>query len=91
MTDKNEQTKLALIQALSQFSGNMISFLNKLNLNPTLKSHCFMNLDQATFWAREAIVHMELNLSTQDTAPTESAAVADALQSEIIQESSTIQ
>lgn len=86
MTDQNEQTKLALIQALGQFSGNMISFLNKLDLNPTLKSHCFMNLDQATFWAREAIAAMQLNLSTPNTAVT-----PDSLQPEPAQESPTIQ
>ena len=90
MTTQDDQTKLALIQALNNFSGNLISFLNKLNLNPTLKSYCFMNLDQASFWAREAIAHMQLNFPAEEKTDQETMPVTEITQ-EVVQENKTIQ
>ena len=40
----------------------LVQLVNKLeSLNPILKSHAFLNLDQGAYWIREAIASMPLN------------------------------
>lgn len=58
---QDKQMREAFELAFNQAYEHIIELLNKLSLAPLLKSHCFMNLDQGAYWAREAIRHMEFN------------------------------
>ena len=68
----NIQTKNALIQAFNKFQNDTIQFLARLSLDPQMKIHCFQNLDQASFWAIQAITALELKVM-----PVTPAAIID--------------
>lgn len=59
--EEHQNTRIALNQAFAKFYNDLTGFLNRLNLNPSLKSFCFMNLDQGAMWAREAISILQFN------------------------------
>ncbi len=53
--EEANQTREALRIAFEQFYSNLAGFLQRLNIEPTMKSYCAMNFDQGAFWAREGI------------------------------------
>ena len=68
---QNQQMRAALGQSFEKFYGEIISFLDRLPLHSQLKSHSFMNFDQAAFWARQAIGTLVLDAPApqQDVPP----------------------
>lgn len=81
---QNDQTKLALIQGFDQLYVNLCSFVNKLTLEPTLRSYAAMNLDQGADWIRKAIQVMQINLPepvapANDVIVTQDDLVAEAV------------
>lgn len=53
--EEADQTREALRQAFEQFYLNLANFLQRLNMNPQVKTFCSMNFDQGAYWAREGI------------------------------------
>jgi hypothetical protein len=67
--EKNNQVKAALLQSLNSTGAQLFDFMHKLPGHPVLKNNCFLNLDQALYWARQAIVSMELDRPEEAQAP----------------------
>lgn len=60
---QDQQMREAFHQSYIKFYSDMISFLNRLPLNPQIKAYCFMNFDQGSMWAREAIANIQFETS----------------------------
>lgn len=61
--ENEKNTRMALQIAFKKIYDEMIFFLHKLNLNPQLKSFCFMNFDQGAMWAQNAIASIQFDRS----------------------------
>jgi hypothetical protein len=53
--DEVEKLKETLKMELAVNLNNLVGFINRMNLNPLLKQHSFLNLDQCKYWVTEAI------------------------------------
>jgi hypothetical protein len=69
--EQAQNTKAALQMGLHQQYLQLINFLNNIPGHPQLKMHCFQNLDQAGFWAREFIQSANLLPPVPVAPPTE--------------------
>jgi hypothetical protein len=68
-----DQVKTMSKETVGQLYSNLITFINRLPLNPQIRGYAFMNLDQGMYWANLGIDHMQV-------APEqESAATPDAV------------
>jgi len=72
---QDAQSRQVFLETYDQLYSNIVNFLNRLDLHPVLKSHCFQNLDQGSYWARQAISQLQFNFSqaseVKDVAPDE--------------------
>lgn len=57
-TRTHEEDKQALITVFNHLHSMVIDYLKNLNIDPMLRIHCFQNMDQGAYWAREAIKHI---------------------------------
>jgi hypothetical protein len=53
--NKEQQLRELFTQGLNAIYTNLVTYINKLNLNPQLKSYAFMNLDQGIYWTQLGI------------------------------------
>lgn len=60
MENKEQGLRNVSMNAFNKIFDEIINALHNLPLHPNLKSHCFMNLDQGAYWARQAISIMEI-------------------------------
>lgn len=81
-----QQLRQVLIDTVNQHFVNLTHFLNSLQAaNLTLKSHCFLNLDQARWWAVETINTMPMYVTPPGPPADETKAeveVAEVAQAE---------
>lgn len=57
--DSNQQLHEIYMQGLNAIYTNLITYINKLNLNPQLKAYAFMNLDQGIYWTQLGIKSLQ--------------------------------
>ncbi len=67
MSEQNAQMKELMLNTFSQLYSNLIQFINRLPINPTLKAHCFQNLDQGMYWCRTGIENAQLTSAPNAT------------------------